>query len=181
MIFNVPQPTGNYIQHVVNTITGAPSRFTQLKSHCWATYDDGLYFGGDDGVVYQYTGNDDNSAQIPAIAQPAWSDLGIAYRKRVAAIRPVLGFVGTVAYELGVGYDFQNPEVSSPSVTSDGSAPWDTFTWDEWEWGGAEVISTSWQAGSGSGDTVSPRWRVNAKSEVSWLRTDYRVEPGSAL
>jgi hypothetical protein len=180
-IFNVPQTNGDYIQHVVNTTTGAWCRFTGIKSHVWAVFNGGLYFGGDDGVVYEYTGTDDNSTQIECIAQQAWDQLDSYQRKRIAAVRPVVGVVGTVVYKFGIGFNFSDPEVSSPSTATNNAQLWGTFTWDEWEWGGDEIISTSWHAGSGTGEVLSAKLRFNAKTEVSWYRTDYRVEIGIGL
>jgi len=52
MIFNVP--TGNnFDQFVMNTVTGAWSRWKDIKAYCWIEYQGDLYFGTDNGVVYK--------------------------------------------------------------------------------------------------------------------------------
>ena len=181
-LFNVPNVDGSFDQHVLNTTTGAPCRFKAIPANCWGLYNDDLYFGGGGGVVYKYTGEDDASSAIEADAIQAWSMMGSPYRKRVAAIRHILDSVASsLSYETDIGFDFGEIATPSPSVTSSTSAPWDTSPWDTTPWSSSSVIDASWRVASGTGQSVAARVRVNTKTPISWLRTDYRVEIGKNL
>lgn len=56
LIFNVPgDDVGTYYQFVMNTVTGAWSRWTDraAQSACWIEFNGGLYYGSSEGVVYE--------------------------------------------------------------------------------------------------------------------------------
>ena len=53
IIFNVPATGGKFQQHVLNLLTSAWTRFVDIPSRSWTTYNDDLYFGSTDGKVYQ--------------------------------------------------------------------------------------------------------------------------------
>lgn len=181
LIFNVPQTDGSYHQHVINTVTKAPCRFTGINAHCWARYDGNLYFGGDDGVVYQYTGDLDGSSHITGDAKQSWNSLGVDNSKNMKLTRPVLSASGDVSYSLGLGFDYKDVSVSSPSTIEQSGAVWDVAEWDVAEWSNDNVVSTQWRVSGGMGQMVSPRIKVNSKVALSWLRTDYRFEVGKNL
>jgi len=182
VLFNVPNSDGSFDQHVINTTSGAPCRFKDIPSNCWSLYSDDLYFGGGGGVVYKYTGDNDNSSSIEADAIQAWSMMGSPTRKRVAAIRHIIESTSTsLSYEVGIGFDFQQISTPSPSVTTGSSSPWDTSPWDVTPWGADSIINTDWKVAGGTGQSIAARVRVNTKAPASWLRTDYRLEAGVNL
>ena len=53
ILFNVPESSGTYKQHVINTLTGAACRFTDMDANCWGIYNGDLYFGSSGGIVYK--------------------------------------------------------------------------------------------------------------------------------
>lgn len=53
VIFNIPTSDTTSEQHVMNIVTGAWCKFTGWNANCFASYQDGLYYGGKDGVVYR--------------------------------------------------------------------------------------------------------------------------------
>lgn len=176
LVYNIPTASANFHQYVVNLLTGAACRFTGFNARCWAVFDGGLYFGGKDGKIYQAdTGNNDAGESISANAISAWSSLDVPVPKLVTAIRPILKTEGAVSYSIALGFDFQNPRLSAPTVSAGGNTPWGS-PWGS-PWGQATVISASWLAASGFGQSVATRLRVSAKQNVSWLRTDFRLEP----
>lgn len=180
LLFNIPVSTSKSIQHVVNTTTGAPCRFTGLNARSWARFNQKLYFGGS-GVIYEYTGSSDNNANINATGQQAWSDLGIPNNKRVALQRSVIRTTGDTSYAMGVGFDFTNPAIPPVTTVSVSGASWDTATWDVDSWAPEETINDDWQVSCGEGVTLAPRLVVDSQQTTSWLRTDYQVEVGFGL
>lgn len=80
MVFNIPQGT-EFHQFVMNTVTGAWSRWTGIQSYCWLEFDGNLYYGTDDGNVFKAEeGNFD--------AEFAPSDIGLT-NYRYSDIAPV--------------------------------------------------------------------------------------------
>lgn len=184
LLFNVPTAQGSYDQHVVNTITGAASRFTGIPARSWGIFDGDLYFGGRDGKVYQAdTGNSDNGANITADGAQAWVDFGAASKKRVCAIRPTLEAESTVDFSLGVGLDFNAAlalaTYSIESSTED--ALWNVAEWDVAFWSTGLVAYSKWHASKGLGYTVSSRVKSQSMKPLSWIRMDYRLESGTNL
>lgn len=180
MIFNVP--ASDTVQHVVNTTTGAACRFTGIEARCFGVYNGDLYYGSTDGTVYKAnTGDTDAGAAIPADGRTAWASFGQPIRSRVTAVRPVIESEGSVNYELGVGFDFSDALTPTPSSTAATGSLWDTAMWDVSPWSSELQTSVTWKASRGTGQSVSSRLRVNGKQKISWIRTDYRVEQGTAL
>lgn len=181
MIMNVPKSNSEFDQHVLNTSTGAWCRFTDIHANCWGIYNDNLYFGGDEVVYQADTGNTDNGDQIDASAMQAWNDFGSAYRKRITASRAVIESQGSVNFELGIGIDYAQPNIGSISAAAPSGAIWDTSPWDTTSWSADTRITNTWRVSKGSGQKVSPRLVVGSKQTVSWLRTDFLYETGTAL
>ena len=180
LLFNIPVSSTKSIQHVVNTTTGAPCRFTGITAKSWARFNQKLYWGGN-GVIYEYTGRNDNGSDINAIGQQAWSDLGVPNNKRVAMQRAVIKTTGDTSYAMGIGFDFVNPAVPPVSDVPSGGSTWDIATWDVDFWSPEESINDSWQVSCGEGVTIAPRLVLKSQQATSWLRTDYQVEIGLGL
>lgn len=177
VLFNVPTAGGQYVQHVVNTRTGAWCRFRDITSHCWATFDQGIYFGGSGGTVYQFwDGQDDNGSAIEAHGVQAWTNFNSDYRKRVTAYRMVISTNGDLSYSSSIGYDFLIPNTLSPNTISSSGTPWGS-PWGS-PWSPAATISEYWAAGTGSGVSLAPSIKVSALKSVNWYRTDLRAEIG---
>lgn len=182
IVFNVPTSSGDFDQHVINTITGAACRFKGIPARSWGVFDGDLYFGSDDGGVYKFDqGNDDDGINIVADASTAWNDFDIPRRKRLVAIRPSLQVQGALSYSLGVGLNFNEPLISSSSVITGEQSLWDVAKWDEAMWSSELITTSTWRASKGTGETLSTRIQVTSQQEVSWLRTDYRLEIGTNL
>jgi len=68
LIVNVPQVQDmTQIQLVMNTVTGSWCRFEGMNAECWAVANDLLYFGGNDGIIYQANDGYTDSSQDPLI------------------------------------------------------------------------------------------------------------------
>ena len=181
-IFNVPLANGSFGQHVINTITGAACRFKDIPARCWGIYSKDCYFGSTDGVVYKFNdGNTDNGTAIDADGRQAWNDFDSPSRKHIKAIRLAIESQGSITYELGIGFDFNDALTPSPSSSVSSQSLWDVALWDVALWASGLVTDTTWKAAGGQGYTLSTRVRISALQEISWVRTDYRVEVGNAL
>lgn len=180
IIFNVPRSAGNTEQHVVNIKTMAACRFTGLNARCWGVYNGELYFGGTDGSVYKYTGNNDDGTDITGTAKTAWGDLGSPYRKRVSASRPIITTDGSIDYSFSVAFDFKEKNVKPVTTSNSSGSEWGTAEWDVASWGG-DSIESRWRISGGWGQYVSANVQVASQASVSWQRVDYRFETGKHL
>lgn len=175
-LFNVPTSSG-YVQHVLNTTTNAWCRFTDIKAHAWTTFDGGIYYGGDSGVIYKFwDGASDNGSAINAEGLQAWSNFGSDFRKRVTTYRIILTTIGDLDYSSSIGYDFINPSALSPQTISSTGTPWGS-PWGS-PWSPGSTVTEYWNMAVGSGVSVAPKVKVSASKSVSWLRTDMRAEIG---
>lgn len=182
LIINNPTAAG-FDQWVMNTVTGAWCRFKDVETSCWGSLNTKLYFGATGGIVYEFSEEfgDDNGTAIDAVAVQAWNDLGLAFEKRMAAIKPVIQSQGAISYSARVGFDFSVSTPSSPNATNPPGSPWDVSPWDVSPWSAGLLINNSWLVSSGKGDMISTAIRVSAKQDISWLRTDFRIEIGTNL
>ena len=65
LIFNVPPSATTAVQHVFNTNTRRPCRFTGIDALCWGLLEGAAHFGTADGRVCRFdTGTDDAGAAI---------------------------------------------------------------------------------------------------------------------
>ena len=180
-VSNVPKTDGTYDQHVLNTVTGAWTRFVDIPSVTWSTYNKDLYFGSTNGKVYKMTGNTDDGSAINADGRQAWNSFNTPQTKRLAAIRPIISSNSQIEYEIGVGFDFKDALAPSPTSTSSSNSLWDVALWDVALWAGDEIVDVQWRVRGGVGQNLSPRLRVSGEQAVKWLRTDYRMEAGVYL
>ena len=147
LIVNVPQISGTtQIQLVMNTVTGSWCQFNNMNAGCWATANDLLYFGGNDGTVYQAdNGYLDNGSQITWECQTSWQAWGGKSNKIFTATRPVMLTGGGIQFAIGVDVDFvvTTPQgnLTTPTLTG---AVW-PMTWP-FTWGGMNVLNARWQS-----------------------------------
>lgn len=184
LIFNIPNPDGTFDQHVCNTgIPGQPwCRYVNWNASCFALFNTFLYFGAANGTVnLADTGNMDGTQPVEAVSQQAWNKLGNAQRKRISAARPVVQSTGSISYEFAVGFDYDPLNISIPVVTPAVGSPWNVSPWNVSPWSSEITIDPRWRAGGGSGTAIGFGLTVAATQNVSWLRTDLRIESGNAL
>ena len=147
LIVNVPQIAGmTQIQLVMNTVTGAWTTFNNMNAGCWGVANDLLYFGGNDGTVYQAaTGSLDNLGQINWSMQTAWQKIMGNANKLFTGVRPVMISNGSVNYNIGVDVDFQTTTLGAALATQSATGLIWSFTWP-FTWGGATVLDARWQS-----------------------------------
>lgn len=156
LIVNVPTVTDvAQVQLVMNTLTGSWCQFQGLNAGAWGVANDLLYFGGNDGVVYQANvGFLDAGSQINWQVQTAWQMPGGAANKFFKMVRPVMLTGGGVSFNIGVLVDFDTViPTGSPSSTPFTGGVW-PMTWP-WTWGGQNILDQRWQSVGAIGTWVS--------------------------
>lgn len=184
LIFNIPNPDGSFVQHVCNT--GLPTqpwcRYVGMNAFCWGLFNNLLYWGGANGMVYQAdVGVLDNLGPVTATSQQSWNRLGNGSRKRVSAARPVVQSLGAISYTFNIGFDYSALNIPIPDVTPAVGSPWNTSPWNTSPWSGDYVVDPRWRIGGGSGTAIGWGISIAATQSVTWYRTDIRVESGNAL
>lgn len=185
LILNVPQVENSIqYQYVMNTITGAWTKFTGWNAACWELFGDNIYYGGATAVVKADYGQDDNNSAITAYAKPAFSYFGNrGQNKRFTMVRPIFNCDGNLTPSIALCTDFGDRMPSStPSYSPAGGSQWDVSLWDVTYWGGSGSILKSWQSVTGVGFSASMKMKIQASGlTVQWQSTDYVYEPGGIL
>ena len=184
-LVNVPEAAGEPPQQFVfNVTTGAWARFTGMTATCWLQFQNELYFGGSDGIVFKAdSGASDNGEPIPAVMLPAFSDLGQPGRvKYVTGITPLI--VSDVPNDdarpsVVCAVDFEEPNRTNQvaAETSLGSGEflvWDSTAWDSSVWFGAQT-TRKLRLGGGIGKSIAPYFTVNLASLTVGSNFKYRV------
>ncbi len=146
LIVNVPQIADmTQIQLVMNTVTGSWCQFNSMNAGCWATANDLLYFGGNNGIVYQAdNGFLDDGGQIEWESQTSWQAWGGTANKYFTAVQPIMLTGGGIEFAIGVDVDFvaTTPQGTLLTPTLTGMVwPW---TWPG-TWGGMNVLDAQWR------------------------------------
>lgn len=169
-IVNVPHVDATtYYQYVVSTTKGGWSRWTNIPAVCWSLMGDRLFFGGNDGNVYEFTGNNDNGDVIDGVCVHAFTDLGTTRMKAFKRLRPQ--FYGPVGNRptVGVRLDYDETEITYSGVATEQTGPpWDLSPWDTTDWGVASISNAWWQSITGAGFCVAVVIRISSAEAVTY-------------
>lgn len=167
-ILNVPINEGTeQHQYVMNTITGAWCRFKGENANCWALFKDRLFYGGNNGDVYEADCNGfDEDGVIEFDVETAFNYCDLRGRlKQFLMARALLTTDGQVAPGLAVNVDFsRSAETDAINIEVDPLALWDVATWDSGTWPETSRIVTDWVTVSGEGYCASIRMTGSADS-----------------
>lgn len=184
LILNVPVASGSQQQYVMNTITGSWCRFLDIPANCWALFQDIPYFGGD-GYVGKYSGyKADNSNNIDAEAEQAFSHFGSPGRKKLWKLaRPIFSSDGTPSVAAILNTDYAtDPPTATLTFTPSTAASWDVSEWDESVWGGGLSIIKNWQKLGAAGIAGAIHIKIAQKDiETRWAGTDFVYEAGGTV
>lgn len=182
---NVPTGTNQALQYVMNTITGAWTKFTSMNATVFEVVGKDIYFGGATAVYHAWTGQFDLTAQIQADALPAYSNFRTqAQVKYFTMTRLSLLATGNPSILFGLDLDFLNtPATGALSVNPTVNAMvWGTMVWGAMVWGGSLQQVSGWQTVGGLGYYASVRLTIQANgSQVQWNATDYVYQTGGVL
>lgn len=161
VIFNIPQIEAvRQIQYVMNVISGSWCRFTNLNAGCWAMANNLLYFGGNDGTVYQANyGQNDAGSNIAWDMKSAFSDCGEAGNSKFfTSTRPLFITSGEIDIAVGVNVDFDNVAPTASVTASPGdSGIWGLSKWGIGKWGGSGILIRDWLTVGRFGNWVAAR------------------------
>lgn len=178
LIVNVPEVDGNnYFQYVQVFQTQAPSLFTGWNATVFASFNNGLYFGGD-GVVYRGDNDfNDNGSNIDCIAQQAYSTLGISNIKNVKNVTITYTFDGSSTLGAEIGYDYVDKAVGNSATSEPIGSTWDNATWDNAQWAGASAARNVKFSVAGSGRSLSTVLQFSIQgAQFKWLGTNLSLE-----
>jgi hypothetical protein len=187
LFINVPtaENTTSY-QFVMNTITGAWCRYLGWNANVFETVQDSLYFGGNNGTIYQAEyGTDDDGAAIAGQMIPAFNYFGERVRRKFfRQVRPtIIGLSDAnvlleLVTDLNVGSSAASPALSSAS----GLPLWDVSAWDVTRWSPSRYAISQWQMVSGIAFAASVRLQVTCKGfSPSIENISYVWEPSSSV
>lgn len=185
LLVNVPiSPGSTYWQYVVNLQTGAWCRFLNQNGSAWGVYNNGLYFGGTDGTVFQAdSGNTDAGAAIEFEYRQAYSTYGTPHNKLFNMIQPNITASASFILDTDIDVDFLGAPYGNPLQTGDsGAAEWDEPEWDEPEWGGDVTFANNYSGIGAYGTYGSIRQRGSVgNTSVYFNSNKVFFEPGGKL
>jgi hypothetical protein len=187
MLFvNVPISATESEQYVMNTISGAWSRFTGVNATCWLFVGDNLLFAKEGKIYNFWDGNNDDGAIIATDLLPAFSSFGgTSQIKRFTMARVSMGYDYSFSFSGKINVDFDistQPEQPYNALNDASAGLWDVSLWGEPVWGGDITAFSRWQMASGMGYYGSFRIKTSTKnSSVRYYATDYVLEGGGVL
>jgi hypothetical protein len=142
-------------QYVMNTLTGAWCKFTGQEAVTWCIHNEKLYFGGNDGKVYDGdSGTTDNGADIAFEMKQAFSYFGNrAHSKQFLLGKPIVLASQEMSFNYDVDIDFEDRPFGSTVTTtvSSGGAAWDDADWDDASWDTRQSFNLEWYGLAGIG------------------------------
>lgn len=184
LVVNVPQAGGGFQQYVVNTITGAWCRFIGMNAWCWCSFGDGLFFGGDNGLVVQSdVGGSDNGVPISFDLITAFQVFGnMMQQKRATMCRPFIVASGRWFPVMDVNTDYTIQPVSSVVDVEAYDTLWDQFNWDGANWGSSGTPQHDWYSVNGIGTSFAVRFAGTAyAAQLQLMAIDVTYEPATGF
>lgn len=186
LLLNVPISATASVQAVMNTISGAWSRFSGWNATCFELHGDNLYFGTAGGISKAWDTNADAGTNINFNAQQSFNYFGGGGQKKVNMVRPIISTDGTPTILFGVNTDFDTSDpLGNPTFAPVNQAPavWDSALWDgTGVWGGEMKIKRDWQTAFGIGFCIAGHMKGYSKDvRLRWASTDYLVDAGGVL
>lgn len=185
LMINVPTSDTTSDQYVMNTISGAWSRFKDINATTWTFINEEMYFGRN-GTVYKFWDTQaDNNAVITTDLLPAFSSFGNQSQiKRFTMSRISMGtdvqfaFTGSIKTDFDLTSQDQTPYMNISAVTG----IWDGSNWDGSYWGGEVMPFAQWKYSGRMGHYASYRIKTSSKSsDIRYYATDYVFEAGGVL
>jgi hypothetical protein len=177
LIVNIPytEDITSY-QYVMNTQTGAWTKYTGWSAFCFEVARDTLYMGMNGKVVKADTGSLDGSDAI------AYNYLGSRGRvKQMKMMRPIFALDNSIALAIGVDTDYRsNFNSATRTVSGSGTDVWGGV-WNA-TWSAGVTVARTWYGVNGDGHAVAPHIKgTTTGSTLSWSATDVIYENGGLL
>lgn len=185
LLVNIPISSTQSYQYVMNTISGAWSRWTDIPAKCWYMANEKLYFGSDGYVGLAWNTQADNGSNITANILPAYQNFGAASQlKRWSLGRIILGSNASVSYGGRMETDFnQYPyPIDLPFTIDVPVAIYGTSRYGDSNYGGDLVIRRQWKnlTGIGYWGSFHIQFQTN-QSDVRLYAMDVMGEAGGNI
>jgi len=185
LFINVPVSSTQFDQYVMNTISGAWSRFTGVNATCWTFINDTLFFGQNGKVFKFWDGPTDDGEVINTDLLPAFSAFGSQSQvKRWTMAKVSMGYDYAFAFsgQINLNFDLTSQPPQPYNLLSTTAGIWDAGVWDTSTWGGDIKPFSRWQMAAGMGYYGSFRIRTSSMtSDLRYYATDYVFEGGGVL
>jgi len=185
LFINVPVSSTVFEQYVMNTISGAWSRFTGVNATCWTFINDILYFGQGSTIFKFWDGPSDNGEVINTDLLPAFSAFGSQSQvKRWTMAKLSMGCDSQFSYsgQINLNFDLTSSPPQPYNFATTSAGIWDTAQWDSAVWGGNIQPFSRWQMASGMGYYGTFRIKTSSQtSDIRYYATDYVFEGGGVL
>ena len=185
LLVNIPVSSTQSYQYVMNTISGAWSRWTNIPAKCWYMSNDQLFFGANGYVAKAWNSQSDDGSNIVADILPAYQNFGAASQlKRWSMGRIILGSTGNLNYGGRMEIDFNlNPDaVSLPYTIETTFGEYGTAVYGTDIYGGNIVIRNQWKNLTGIGYWGSFHIQLQTnQSDVRLYAMDVMGEAGGNI
>jgi hypothetical protein len=136
MICNMPQGATNRYRQMVRFMPNPVwASWSGMPSRCWGWISNRVYFGSDDGKVYEIHPNylNDDGQPIKADVQMAWSSYNTPALKHFKMVLPFIVTDGSPKpyIDIKVDYDTSPPENQPEASFGVEGARWDVALWPE--------------------------------------------------
>lgn len=181
VLLNVPAIEAKTIyQYVVNPLTGAWCRYTNINAICWELFNERPFFGGPGGKVYEadQSGRDDGQL-IRCELKTAFNHFEArGSLKQFLLARPLITTNGQVTPVMTVNTDYSDkpaPDAIVLTPEAEGFI-WNQFTWNDGSlWGGGLTTSALWQSVSGIGECAAVRLAILMANQNPATAIDLRL------
>jgi hypothetical protein len=168
MICNLPFGAPNKYRQAVRFMPNPIwATWSSLPSRCWMWLENRMYFGSDDGKVYEISPlflNDTDSTGKPkpirVDLQMSWHNYNSAGIKHFKMVLPYITSNGNPApfVDMKVNYSMTLPRNQPDQTTTLApGASWNTATWNVDSWAGGLNLYSNWQGVAAMGRVGAPR------------------------
>jgi hypothetical protein len=185
LVLNMPRSETFSYQFVMNTLTGAWTRFSGWSARALMLSDSELYFCMNNKVYKAWTGASDSGAAITAFCKQAFAYGPMRGRiNHIKLVRPIITASGTINLQVGIDTDFDDSEFTAGGVSvAQQIGIWDTSLWDQAYWSGGDITNTDWMTVAHyPGKAWALRMACSVLNlSVAWPGTEVLVEAGSVF
>ena len=188
LIFNVPIGNERSYQYAMNAATGAWTRFTDVPAVTWEQFEQEVYFGAYDGIVYKQFGFSDEGSDIRLSAMPAYQYLNDqGQQKQLTAAQILSTHPDPKLIDIRGYQDFVVPLLQN-TTTSPGTGSgiqWDAELWDTEYWslssGSTLPTTKGWKNVHAFGYAVTCAVMMSTKyQEIIWRQSGLRYRNAGA-
>ena len=182
------EDAGDKTQFIVNTRTGAWSKYSGWDAYCFAVFENGLFYGTSDGRVLNAevgASDDGNNYTFTIFSSFDYLD-GSMNRKQITMVRPFIqaNFEFSPSISTRVDYDISLPNnPSAINIVPSGSA-WDDATWDVDTWPPDLINQAYWQMSPALGSIAATIIQgtlstASVDPDIRLTQTDVMYEQGN--